>query len=189
MCKHVIIWWYTCTSFCSCYIFFTLCPKNRKEVFFFCVHLKKFKLSLHRWFLATQKFTKMFVKKLWVGVWKIKASRFRTCKVVKWLDKGRSMETKKYGQQGKNRTSSTVPKQISCKRFLGSTFQNVLHCLLIKHPDQKSISFFLPRNQFHWDQKQKQKKKRVDSFSILGGFWPAHIKPNIIWSTKSEDQT
>ena len=169
--------------------FFLHSVQKIEKKFFFCVHLKKFKLSLHRWFLATQKFTKMFVKKLWVGVWKIKASRFRTCKVVKWLDKGRSMETKKYGQQGKNRTSSTVPKQISCKRFLGSTFQNVLHCLLIKHPDQKSISFFLPRNQFHWDQKQKQKKKRVDSFSILRGFWPAHIKPNIIWSTKSEDQT
>ena len=27
---------------------------------------------------------------------------------------------------------SRVPKQLSCKRILGSTFQNVLHCLLIK---------------------------------------------------------
>ena len=73
-----------------------------------------------------KKLTKLFVDKLWAGVWKWKLRDPRL--------RGRtSMEkTKKCGQQEKNRTWSRVPKQISVYRILWFNIQNVLHCLLIQ---------------------------------------------------------
>ena len=73
-----------------------------------------------------KKLTKLFVDKLWAGVWK---SKLRDPRL-----RGRtSMEkTKKCGQQEKNRTWSRVPKQLSVYRILWFNIQNVLHCLLIQ---------------------------------------------------------